>query len=148
MSFRKKGVHPGRSRILRGLNASMSARGPLGLILLANLWPAKTTMFHIPVILGYRPRCKPLWSSVLHPHSHAAFYFLSLVLGYHCFSLLFLHISPLNTTAEPTETSNSLPNKLLDCQPLDGNSFISWPLLTLGFCLQPFQLSPFSNTCI
>lgn len=33
-----------------------STKGPLGLILMANLWPAQTTKLHIPVVLGYRPR--------------------------------------------------------------------------------------------
>ncbi|KAK7817006.1 hypothetical protein U0070_014349, partial [Myodes glareolus] len=47
----RSAIHPGRSRVLRGTNALASTKGPL-----ANLWPAKTTMLPIPVVLGYRPR--------------------------------------------------------------------------------------------
>lgn len=147
MSSREKEVHPGRTWILRGPNASTSTRGPLGLILLANLWPAKTTMLHIPVIFGYRPRCKPLWSSMLHLHPHAALYFLSLDLGYHCFSLL-THFTPQHNSWARWNLC-SLLNKLLHILPLYGNALSSPDHNKhLAFCLLPFQLSPFSDTWV
>lgn len=74
----RSAIHPGRSRVLRGTNALASTKGPL-----ANLGPTKTTMLPIPVVLGYRPRCKPLFYALF--HLHAVLCFLSLDLGYHRF---------------------------------------------------------------
>lgn len=131
---------------MRGLNASASTRGPLGLILLANLWPAKTTMLHIPVILGYRPRCKPLWSSMLlHPHSHAALCFLAFDSVYHCFSLFFFYISPFNTAVLSETSIPSLMN-FLHNQSLYGHSLSSTDLNTWLFP-PALSVEPFCDTC-